>query len=129
MVNIKCGQSHCKFKLTAYQFHKPEDFNPPPTNLLTPSSADGSCSASIKSNNGINADLHIQDDRLRSSSSTKSYSANNSVSVDLHVQNDRSLGGIKIINTDLDLQYNNRSPSGSFKCYTANNSRSLQVNK
>ena len=29
VVNIKCGQSNCKFQLTAYQYHyDPEDFNP-----------------------------------------------------------------------------------------------------
>ena len=29
VVNIKCGQSQCKFKLTAYEYrYDPEDFNP-----------------------------------------------------------------------------------------------------
>ena len=31
VVNIKCGQSNCKFQLTAYQYHyDPEDSNPNP---------------------------------------------------------------------------------------------------
>lgn len=29
VVNVKCGQSHCKFQLTAYTYqYDPEDFNP-----------------------------------------------------------------------------------------------------
>ena len=36
VVNIKCGQSNCKFQLTAYQYHfDPEDFNPVPADSIS----------------------------------------------------------------------------------------------
>ena len=28
VVNVNCGQCHCKFQLTAYTYYDPEDFNP-----------------------------------------------------------------------------------------------------
>ena len=50
VVNIKCGQSNCKFQLTAYQYHfDPEDFNPSPsiTTINTDVQGDRSLSGSV----------------------------------------------------------------------------------
>jgi len=51
VVNIKCGQSHCKFQLTAYRYHyEPEDFDPP--------SSTATINADIQDDKSVSGSIH-----------------------------------------------------------------------